>query len=133
MVGNRVEVLTTRDRDARATVVETAETRLSAITTRSVGRHQRISISETAETFELTSIVARAAAICDIPDVALRAWRRNQAMQLVGFRLDQKGRLLGEAWVPKAGLTRDEFLLCVKRVADECDLFEYHLTGKDRR
>jgi hypothetical protein len=53
-------------------------------------------------------------------------------MQLVGFRLDQKGRLVGEAWVPKAGLTRDEFLLYAKRVADECDLFEYHLTGKDR-
>lgn len=53
-------------------------------------------------------------------------------MQLVGFRLDQKGRLVGEAWVPKAGLSRDEFLLYVKRVADECDLFEYHLTGNDR-
>ncbi len=133
LIGNGVEIFTTRDRAARATVIETAEARLSAITTRSIGRHQRISIMETAETFELTSIVVRAAAICDIPDVALRAWRRNQAMQLVGFRLDQKGRLLGEAWMPKAGLTRDEFLLYVKRVADECDLFEYHLTGKDRQ
>jgi hypothetical protein len=41
---------------------------------------------------------------------------------VLGFRLDQKGRLVGEAWVPKAGLSRDEFLLYVKRVADECDL-----------
>jgi len=37
-------------------------------------------------------------------------------MQLVGFRLDQKGRLVGEAWVPKAGLSGDEFLLYVERV-----------------
>ena len=29
--------------------------------------------------------------------VALRTWRRNRAMQLVGFRLDQKGRLVGES------------------------------------
>jgi hypothetical protein len=95
-------------------------------------RHQRIAVRETADTLELTSIVARPSAIVGIPDVALRTWRRNRAMQLVGFRLDPKGRLVGEAWVPKAGLTRDEFLLYAKRVADECDLFEYHLTGKDR-
>jgi hypothetical protein len=95
-------------------------------------RHQRIAVRESTETFELTGIVARPSAIDGITNVALRVWRRNRAMQLVGFRLDQKGRLVGEAWVPKAGLTRDEFLLYVKRVADECDLFEYHLTGKDR-
>ena len=67
-----------------------------------------------------------------IPDAALRAWKRNRSTQLVGFRVDRKGRLVGEAWVPKAGLERGEFLLYVVRVATECDLFEYHLTGKDR-
>ena len=95
-------------------------------------RHQRIAIRERAETFELTGIVARPGAIDTVPDVPLRAWRRNRAMQLVGFRLDQKNRLVGEAWVPKAGLDRDQFLFYIKRVAAECDLFEYHLTGKDR-
>jgi hypothetical protein len=40
--------------------------------------------------------------------------------------------MVGEAWTPKAGLSRDEFLAYVRRVATECDLFEYHLTGKDR-
>ena len=62
-------------------------------------RHQRIAIRETAETFELTGIVARPTAIEGLPDVAIRIWRRNRAMQLVGFRLDQKGRLVGEAFV----------------------------------
>ena len=95
-------------------------------------RRQRVTIHETADTFELTAIVARPAVIDAIPDVPLRAWRRNRATQLVGFNLDQRNRLVGEAWVPKAGLNRDEFLLYVRRVAAECDLFEYHLTGKTR-
>ena len=95
-------------------------------------RRQRIGIRETVDTYELTGVVARPAALSAVPDVSLRAWRRNRGMQLVGFRVDQKGRLVGEAWVPKAGLEREEFLTYVKRVAAECDLFEYYLTGKDR-
>jgi hypothetical protein len=95
-------------------------------------RYKRIAIRETAESFELSAIVARPAETDTIPDVPLRAWRRNRAMQLVGFRLDDKNRLVGEAWVPKAGLKRHELLLYVKRVAAECDLFEYNLTGKNR-
>ena len=93
-------------------------------------RRRRIAIRETEETFELTGIVARPTAIDAIPDVFLRAWRRNRSTQLVGFKLDPKNRLVGEAWVPKAGLNRDEFLLYVRRVAAECDLFEHNLTGK---
>src|SRR5687768_13196480 len=95
-------------------------------------RRHHIFIQETADSYELTGVVARASALSAWADVPLRAWRRNRAMQLVGFRVDQKGRLVGEAWVPKVGLRRDEFLLYLKRLAAECDLFEYHLTGKDR-
>jgi hypothetical protein len=93
-------------------------------------RRRRVAIRETADTFELTGIAVGRAAIDAIPDAPLRAWRRNRAMQLVGFRFDHKNRLVGETWIPKAGLNRDEFLLYVKRVAAECDLFEYNLTGK---
>jgi hypothetical protein len=95
-------------------------------------RSHCIRISETQDTYELTGVVVRVAALSSIPDAPLRAWRRNRAMQLVGFRVDQKGRLVGEAWVPKAGLKRDEFLTYLRRVAAECDLFEYHLVGKNR-
>lgn len=94
-------------------------------------RHQVV-VDESDEAYEFSGIVARAAALSDIDDVPLRAWRRNRATQLLGFRIDRKGRLVGEAWAPKAGLNRDEFLMYVRRVATECDLFEYHLTGKDR-
>lgn len=94
-------------------------------------RRQRVEIRETPDTYEFMSIVVRPSVVASVPDVPLRAWRRNRAMQNVGFRVDRKGRLVGEAWVPKAGISRDEFLLSVRRCAAECDLFEFHLTGKD--
>jgi hypothetical protein len=95
-------------------------------------RGHRIEVRETPEVLELTGIVLRASAVAEITDVCLRIWRHNRTTELVGFRLDHKGRLVGEAWVPKAGLTRAEFLLYVKHVAAECDRFEFHLTGQDR-
>lgn len=94
-------------------------------------RRQRVEIRETPDTYEFMSIVVRPSAISSVLDAPLRAWRRNRGLQLVGFRVDRKGRLVGEAWVPKAGLSRDEFLASVARCAAECDLFEFHLTGRD--
>src|ERR1700730_8549198 len=95
-------------------------------------RRQRVRIRETGDTYELMGVATGPAALIAVLDVSLRAGRRNRGMQLVGFRVDQKGRLVGEAWVPKAGLEREEFLAYVRRVAIECDLFEYYLTGKAR-
>ena len=94
-------------------------------------RRQRVEIHETSDTYEFMSVVARPSAIASVLDAPLRAWRRNRGLQLVGFRVDRKGRLVGEAWVPKAGLSRDEFLASIARCAAECDLFEFHLTGRD--
>ena len=103
----------------------------SAVLVMTGDRRQRVEIRETPDTYEFMSVVVRPSVVASVPDVPLRAWRRNRAMQSVGFRVDRKGRLVGEAWVPKAGLSRDEFLLSVRRCAAECDLFEFHLTGKD--
>ena len=61
----------------------------------------------------------------------LRPWRYNRAAQLVNFRIDTRGRVCAEGWVPKAGLTAEEFQLVLRRVADESDRFEFMLTGKD--
>lgn len=103
----------------------------SAVLVMTGDRRQRVEIRQTPDTYEFMSVVVRPSVVASVPDVPLRAWRRNRAMQSVGFRVDRKGRLVGEAWVPKAGLSRDEFLLSVRRCAAECDLFEFHLTGKD--
>jgi hypothetical protein len=61
----------------------------------------------------------------------LLAWRRNRASDLVGYKVDGRGRLIGEAWVPTAGLDADEWRVYVTAVAQGCDRTEYLLGGKD--
>ncbi|MBK8232091.1 MAG: hypothetical protein IT349_10925 [Candidatus Eisenbacteria bacterium] len=96
------------------------------------GRFQRIEIRETSETFELSGVIARRSVLRTIEDAALRIWRRNRTTALVGFRIDARDRLVGEAWLPKAGVTRVEFVWVLRHIASECDLLEFHLTGRDR-
>ncbi len=95
------------------------------------GRHHRVCIEETDETIELHALVAKAAAVKTLADLPLRIWRHNRASQLVGFRLDRRGSVWARAWVGKRGLTREEFLVVLRRVATESDRFEFLLTGKD--
>jgi hypothetical protein len=97
------------------------------------GRKHRVRVSETADTYELHAIVARAAAIWEQRDrpLPVRIWEHNRAAQLVGFRVDTRGRVCAEGWVAKAGLTAEEFQLVLRRVAAESDRLEFILTGKD--
>ncbi len=99
--------------------------------TLAAGRHQRVSVADRGASYELHSVVARPAVVDTIQDAPLRAWKRNRSALLVGFRVDRRGRLVGQAWVPKAGITADEFQAYVRRVAAESDRFEYVLTGAD--
>ena len=96
------------------------------------GRRHRILVRDQGDSYEFTAVVARPKALEKINDISLQAWKRNRAAQLVGFRIDSRGRLVGESWVPKAGLDADEFCLYIRRIAAECDHFEYVLTGQDR-
>jgi hypothetical protein len=95
------------------------------------GRTHHVRVRETDDTFELWAIVARAAAISEVRDLATRIWRHNRAAQLVSFRLDAGGRIIGAGWVPKAGLSAEEFQLVLHRVAAESDRLEFLLTGRD--
>lgn len=61
----------------------------------------------------------------------LVAWTRNRASDLVGFKVNGRGRLIGEAWVPTAGLDAEEWAIYVQAVARTCDRLEYLLTGRD--
>lgn len=96
------------------------------------GRRQRIDIRPGDVVIELRGVVARRSVAMQIERVALVAWEHNRASSLVGFRVDDRGHLVGESWVPTCGLTRDEFLFYLRSAAASCDLFEYQLTGKDR-
>ena len=95
------------------------------------GRAHRVQIRETGSAFEIHAVVARAAAVSAVPDLPLRIWRHNRGAQLVGFRIDERGRVRAEGWAPKAGLTREEFMLVLRRVAAEGDRLEFLLTGRD--
>jgi hypothetical protein len=94
-------------------------------------RAHKVKVSEEADFYELRSVVARPAVVRTHPELAIEAWLRNRGTALVGFRIDNGNRLVAEAWVPKAGLTSDEFGLYLRAVAEESDWFEYQLTGRD--
>lgn len=94
-------------------------------------RSHRVTIGERDDEFTMRAFVVRQSVVASIPDLPLLVWRRNRAVSLLGFRIDKRGRLVGEAWVPKAGLTESEFQMYVRHLAVEADRFEYSLTGRD--
>lgn len=94
-------------------------------------RRHRVTVEDTEDAYVISGIACGRAQALQLQHLPLMAWKRNRALQLVGFRIDKKQRLIGEAWVPKAGLTGEEFVLYVRAVAEECDRFEFMLTGAD--
>lgn len=94
-------------------------------------RRHRVMVKDEGDAYLISGFVVRQAVVTSMPDLPVRVWLRNRATHLVGFRIDQRLRLVGEAWVPKSGLTPEEFQLYVRTVATECDRFEYILTGRD--
>ena len=96
------------------------------------GRSQKVAVEDHGDAFLLSSIVARQAVVNEVPDAALRAWVRNRSAFLVGFRVDERGRLIAESWIPKVGLVSAEFQLILRHLAREADRFEFQLTGRDQ-
>lgn len=95
-------------------------------------RVQRIAVDASAgDLVRLHSLVARARDLSEVRSPEAWAWRRNRTASLVGFRMDARGRLLAEAWMPREGLTADEFHETVRTLAAEADRVEYLLTGLD--
>jgi hypothetical protein len=94
-------------------------------------RHQHVRVLDEGDSLRVVGVVARRGVVEGLESIALRAWSRNRATQLVGFRLDDRGRLVGESWIPKAGLSGEELITYVRQVAAECDRLEYLLTGRD--
>ncbi|MGH7461041.1 MAG: hypothetical protein ACREMA_08430 [Longimicrobiales bacterium] len=65
----------------------------------------------------------------DRPEI--EAWRINRYRELVGFKVAERGAIIGEAWVPDIEITPDEWALYVRTVARACDRLEYLWTGRD--
>src|SRR5688500_6093724 len=96
------------------------------------GRKHRVDVAASQDVIELSAVVARRGVVEVQENPTLAAWKRNRSVSLVGFRLDDRGRLVGESWVPAAGLTDGEFVVYLRGLAAACDLFEFQLTGKDK-
>jgi hypothetical protein len=114
-------------RDAKLTVHgEAIELRLGD------GRKHAVYVDDrSAGQLRLWSVVARAGVVRKVSQPNIRAWTRNRVTELVGFKLHEDGRLIGEAWVPLAGLGHAEWEFYVRSVGLACDRFEYVLTGQD--
>lgn len=95
------------------------------------GRRHKVRLHEQPDVLELTAVIARASRLSGIEELEHRIWMRNRNIQRVGFRLDKHGRLVGDSWLPRSGLTADEFRSTVRHLAAECDRMEQLLTGTD--
>lgn len=67
----------------------------------------------------------------EIDDLDLRLWEANRFRELIGFTVDRRGRIIGEAFVHTAGLTEDEWSFYVETLASSCDRLEHVLTGRE--
>src|SRR5512141_2603292 len=47
------------------------------------------------------SLIARPSIVREQEDLLMRIWMKNHAARLVSYRIDEKGRLIGEAWLPE--------------------------------
>lgn len=98
------------------------------------GRQHRVMVEEPPGRAEirLWAVAARPSVLPEEPEGPhVVAWKRNRFSDLVGFKIDGRGRLVGEAWVPLAGLDAGEWATYVRTVAWSCDRLEYLLTGRD--
>lgn len=95
------------------------------------GRNHKVRIQDGDGDIELTAIVVRAAVVETLDGLPLTIWQLNRSPSFVGFRLDAKKRLIGHAWLPRQGLTKEECLTVVQQVASESDRLEFVLTGRD--
>lgn len=97
------------------------------------GRSHAVRVNDAGDSYLLVAVVAGADEVAQRSDIHVDAWKRNRHSRLVGFRVDEDGRMLAHGWTPKDGLTSDAFQTLVRAVAREADRYEFHLTGRDRR
>lgn len=106
--------------------IENGAIRVSCVGNRSQVVHVEVS---DAEVVRIWSLVVRRR---DAPeDAAVRVWKMNRFRELVGFKVGEHGRIIGESWIPLIGLTAKEWKMHVLTLARACDQLEYQWTGSD--
>ncbi|MBW3565420.1 MAG: hypothetical protein KY459_11900 [Acidobacteria bacterium] len=94
-------------------------------------RNQVVHVEREEDHLRIWSVVVPPRVAREIDDLDLRLWEANRFRELIGFTVDRRGRIIGEAFVPAAGLTEDEWSVYVETLATSCDRLEYVLTGRD--
>lgn len=94
-------------------------------------RKHLVKLQEEPDAYKVSALVATASIFNKIDDLPLLSWKRNHGAELIGFMVDGSGRLVAESWIPKVGLTADEFEFYLHTVAAEADRYEYQLMGGD--
>ena len=97
------------------------------------GRNQKVYVEEGpgSDSFRLWSVAAPPSVVARFHDPDLYTWERNPGSDLVGFKIDRRGRLIGELHLPLPGLDKSEWQVCVRLLAQRCDRLEFLLTGRD--
>ena len=95
-------------------------------------RSQRVRVDDSMDdVIRLWSVVVTRGGAQHLSNPSLEAWRINSYRELVGFKVAEHGRVIGECWVPMIGITEDEWKTYVVTLAQACDRLEYLWTGKD--
>ena len=100
------------------------------------GRRQRVRFAIDGEHVVLTSIVLTSEFVTDDEDVwrdlVRAAWERNMLTDVVLFGFDAGHNLVGRVVHSQATLDSAELRFYLSTLLEECDRFEYVLTGDDR-
>ena len=100
------------------------------------GRRQAVECSRRDALYIFDSVVVDAAFVTKNQKawraLASITWQRNAMKDLVTFAFDGRDRLVGRMEQPVATLDPEELKLYIQVLAEECDRFEYVLTGKDQ-
>jgi hypothetical protein len=95
------------------------------------GRMHKVRVVDEGDDWRFEARVGHRGVTLELAELRLITWRRNRTTDLVGFRLDARERVFGEARLARVGSDVDEFRLILDTVALESDRFEMMLTGKD--
>jgi hypothetical protein len=82
----------------------------------------------------LWSRVATRSQLVDRPEMErpeVEAWLINRYRELVGFKVAERGTIVGETWIPMIDVTPVEWALHVRTLATACDRLEFLWTGED--
>jgi hypothetical protein len=98
-------------------------------------RQQRVFVDEASEAtaVRLWSVILGPSATAELSDGSPLeyAWERNRLSDLIGFSVDQRGRLIGETWISAVAVGRDLFDFHLSELARVCDWHELRLSGAD--